>query len=1074
MSDSKILADVEYNPYAVLIAHIDGEQFYRGRSGMAAFSEPSDIFTRACCNYYRNLQINLNSYARYAVNGPINGKLLKFDDFLFNPACFVAFGNNDNIAFVAMDDFDLSTLLVSKIDLPIRQTCLAFCPKVASLGLNEDIFCEIKDICDTPLDRDLDDKGEQAWKAKIQNIAAARHAYLRQRPLIAVTYYKFNGMAVLGPGLLTQQAAYRAVAEEVEKTIGEIRELASSNDQDDKRIASAAAHFKCALLDPQGWADLASVMLCSDYSVIATVLAKVRSLTHQHLYAHHSPANSQKLEDHVTCFGLHSKMAQAFKKAAKDTWGQDWQPDELFRDNHVLCSTFSTFGISHEAFEAEKPGDYVSGHVIADTKFVCSAGHCKKLKEIARDRYRATPDPKQASLWYLVGHDDFVYQQMLDEEYDSASVVRLVDFIRQVKSMRDCDMPANLEPQSYLSLHALEMCSELRIPITDKVELNLPGSRHIETRLVLDYCRKWLFGEDHENGLCLKSLQDALRKLQLPAPLSTSIRFLFLDYANCLADVFLFDHVVDLHDMFVAVYDLIVRRLTKNMDDRVRSAYEARTFLDGADLDDIVELIELLRSALSHRAQIAFREATRWGITLDVRGGGFNRLLNAADVPLKCGLGLLWRVVKGDTRLKPSDAPLPADAEAIKRRIGGASRITCDSRSYSHRLDIGYNRDYFITSVDLNLIHLTRPRNLLIHFHETAHLICHFLRDEVRCAHTDYTCRQHRIDCHRCRVSAREGRSDSHLRDRFEDIFSEMLVHKLVFNNDHKTYLRSYAANYSIGSVPSSNDSEEAFFQVFELLMRGFLTTDPFRRPDLYIGGKAWKVTPELLEKGFEQFRRVTEDVSSFLLDYEDVFKNAPEAKQRYYFGEVFTESYHPVRCISDDVRAIYHDICQGNLDPPAERTEGLRTQIQNGLKEGRPLVRVEFKDARPGRDSEENGRLDALFLVRHLLRQHIYNLFGEIDTKKYTACLVRRVDGHPDPLGAPEGKHWNKQCLDRTFNGLVAADPWTRGQFMRERIVLLKSLWDISTNLRARRMLDILNAVWPDLQAPDITPTHK
>lgn len=1058
MGSNEIIADIEYNPYAVLIAHIEAEKFYRNRGGMAIFSEASDIFTRECCDYYRILQTNLHSFARHAVNGPINGRLLKSDDFLFNPACFVGFGDTDNIAVVAMDDFDLSTRLISRVDLPIRQTCLAFSPKVASLGLNKDIFCEIKDICNTPLDRDPDDGEEEAWKAKIQNLVAPRHSFLRERPLVAITYYKFNGMAVLGPGLLMQQAAYRALAEEVEKAIGEMTE------SDDKRIAGAAASFKCALLDPQGWADLASIMLCRDYSVIASVLARIRSLTHQDLYMHHSPTSSQKLEEHVKCFGLHDKMALAFKEAACDAWKQDWQPDELFRDNHIFCSTFSTFGISHEAFEAEKPEDYVSGNVIADTKFVCHAGHCEKVKEIARDRYKAPSDPKKAYLWYLVGHDDFVYQQMLDEEYDSGSVVRLVDFIRQVKSMRDCDMSANHGILSYLSLHALEMSSDLRIPIVGKLELSSLSIRHIETRLVLDHCRKWLFDEDHENGLSLKALQDALRNLQLPTPLSTSVRFLFLDYANCLGDVFLFDHVMDLHDVLVAVYDLLVRRLTKNMTEGVKSAYEARTFLDGADLDNIVEMVELLRSALSNRIQMGFREAERWGITLDIRGGGFNRLLNAADVPLKCGLGLLWRVIKGDSRLKPSDAHSPVAAEAIKRRIGGASRITYDSRSYSHRLDIGYNRDYFITSVDLNLIYLTRPRNLLIHFHETAHLICHFLRDEVGCAHPSYACKQHRIECHKCPMPVPEKRSDSHLRDRFEDIFSEMLVHTLVFGDDHKTYLRNYTANYSIGSIPYDNDLDKVFFRVFELLMRGFLITDPFRRPDLYTEGKAPEVTPELLEDGFKQFQEVIEDVSSFLIGYEDFLKNAPESKKRYYFNEVFSESYHPVRCIADDVQAIYCDICQNKLDPSSEDAESLRTQIKTGLKKGRPLVRMELEDARPGRDSEESGHLDALYLVRQLLRQHIFNLFGNIDTQKYTACLVRGIDGRPDPEAAPKGKNWNKQCLDKPFNGLVAADPFTRGQYMRERIVLIKSLWDISTNLRARRMLDILKVVWPKL----------
>ena len=200
-----------------------------------------------------------------------------------------------------------------------------------------------------------------------------------------------------------------------------------------------------------------------------------------------------------------------------------------------------------------------------------------------------------------------------------------------------------------------EMSTDLRVPIHNSLPTSTVTLEHVETRLVLDRCREWLFDENHENGLNLNSLRDALRQLQIPAPLSTSLRFLYLDYANYLNDVFLFDHVLDLHNVFVAVYNLIVRELPKEMRETAQNSYEARTFLDGVDLDNIVELVELLKNALSNRVQIAFRDAERWGLILDVRGGGFNRLLNAADVPLKCGLGLLWRVLRGDTDLRPAE-----------------------------------------------------------------------------------------------------------------------------------------------------------------------------------------------------------------------------------------------------------------------------------------------------------------------------------------------------------------------------------------------------------------------------------
>lgn len=1060
MTENSILADIQYNPYVILIVHMDCERFFRTGKGVAAFSEASNIFTRECEKYHRGLRRNLRDYAPYAGYPAKAAEALDFEPFLFNPACFVGFGDTDNIAFVAMDDFDLAMHLVSKPNLPIRQTCLAFSPTIESLGLetDDDIFYEIKDICSTPIDHGID----------LQAVKAPRHEYLRSRPLVAVTYFKFNGMAVLGPGLLMQEAALRAITKEVKAAIDEIKNLAAGDSPQDLELTKAAESFCCVLLDPQGWADLASIMLCRDYSVIATVLAKIRCLTHQHLYAEWDRLPGRKPKDFIECFGLHSKMAQAFKLSAKKFWHQDWSPKELLEDNHVFCSTFSTLGISHEAFEKtetdKRPSNY-SGDVIADTRFVCSAGHCTKLKEIASNtRYRAQPKKKLGHIWYLIGHHDFIYQQMLDDTYYSNIAVELSDLIQEIKGMRDClQTDEELEPQLFLHLHALEMSTDMRIPLLKGVELSSPQEGHVETRLVLDRIKTWLLDEDHEKGFSIRRLQNALTEIQLPEPLSTSVNFLFLDYVTYLSDVFLFDHVVDLHDVFTAVYGLIARRLPDDMKRQVKSSYDARTFLDAADLDHIVELIDLLRSALSNRVQVAFREAERWGITLDVRGGSFNRLLNAADVPLKCGLGLLWRVAQGYTDLYNPDNP-GNDIEAIKRQIGGASRLMYDSRSHSHRLDVGYNDDFFITSVDLNLIHLTRPRNLLVHLHETAHLICHFLREKVKCTHQEYPCYWYGICCHKRPMRNPRNRAESHLRDRFEDVFSEMLVLQFVFENDYNTYLRNYVASCATEWVASVNDPEEVFCQTVEMLLRGFLVTDPFRRPNIYSEENNQSITPEIIEEGFNLFSEVIRDISSFLFDYDDILRDAPKGRMKDYFTRVFQESYYPVCCIWKDVQTIYQGICEDDavgLDPAPIDRERLITDIQTGLSCGRPLVRVLYKDPRLGRTTEESARLDALFLVRHLLKFHVTNLFANIDTKNYTCCLIRGIDGRANPEGTQEEKKLNRQLLDRVFNGLVAADPVIRGRYMLERVVIIKSLWDISTNFRARRMLDILKTVW-------------
>jgi len=934
MSEQEILASIEYDPYAVLIAHMDSEQFFRDREGINAFREAGNRFAHQCGRYRKHLNDSFSSFSGQ-VRAPDDDEDLEFDDFLFNPACFVTFGDSDNLAFVAMDDFDLATRLISNIDLPIRQTCLAFSPRLSSLGIkNNKIFCDIAETCGTPLQYSEQPSTEASY-----------HKFLAERPLIAVTYYKFNGMAVLGPGLLMQEAALRAMASQVEKAVDDVKKAAPAG----TTIHEAAKSFRCAFLDPQGWSDLVTIMLCTDYSVIATVLSKLRCLTHKDIY----DAAAPRIEGYIRDFGAHEKMAAAFQAAAQERWSQNCEGDSLLSDNHVLCATFTTLGISYEAFKQEEPpqkkgtdnNNYYSGDVIAETKFVCSAGHCTRIREIADTKYRAALKSKPGHSWYCVGHGDFVYQQLLHKDYDVNHVVALSDLVRQVKSMRDVPMPST--EQFYLNPHILDMCTDIRIPILP-ISLTTPTTKHVETRIVLDQIRKDFFSESSAGGFSIRKLQGQLGRLQLPAPLSSAIGFLFTDYANCLANVFLYDHVIDLHDILTALFGLLMKGPSQSASKVVQGVLCTTPVLDSQDHDDLVEIADLLRDALGNRVQITFQDAERWGETLDVRGLGFNRLLSAADVPLKCGLGLLRRVVKGDVVLpsdpnaprKQSQSPSPETADATERRIGGASKITCDARSHSHRLDVGYNSDYFLTSVDLNMAHLTQPQKLLIHLHETAHLICHSLR-ESPCPHPAYSCHQSGMFCHIHPVHNPDGKSNGHLRDRFEDIFAEMLVHQLVFGNDYHTYLRNYAANYCLFEItPADNHKDQAFFRFFEVLIRAFLISDPFRRPAHYASYPPSQPLPDMIREGIAHFDRMIDDLSPFLLDFEDVW--LPRKDQaRDYFPQVFAESYPAVCCIWQDVQAIYSDICIGNshgtpgLDPNPDDQDALIRQISGVLSAG-------------------------------------------------------------------------------------------------------------------------------------------
>jgi hypothetical protein len=81
--------------------------------------------------------------------------------------------------------------------------------------------------------------------------------------------------------------------------------------------------------------------------------------------------------------------------------------------------------------------------------------------------------------------------------------------------------------------------------------------------------------------------------------------------------------------------------------------------------------------------------------------------------------------------------------------------------------------------------------------------------------------------------------------------------------------------------------------------------------------------------------------------------------------------------------------------------------------------------------------------------------------------CLRRDcTSGKPVWDGLGEGRKWHSTLVDRNFNGLFSPEPKARARYMLARIVFIKTLWDISANLRARRFKEIMRGVTEEILA--------
>jgi len=1140
--DNRIISEIEYHKYAALLAHMAGEEFFQAKDtpkALEIFRKMNDSFTRECAKYRYGLVKNLKEYSK--ANRFQSDELASF---LYNPACFITFGNSDSMAIVTIDDFDPTIRLTSRPTIPVQQACLTFCPTLKSLGLSKrkDLFFELHELCDpkfgmddgqarkkyglrneeidTLANRSCADKAGKALREKltfqelekyigkskdedilkvIGKMVSPKLPFVSERPLLAVTYFKLHGMAILGPGLLMQQTIYKVMADEIKSTLKSLEGTLNQCDELDITKDDIKS-FRCCFLDPQGWSDLATIVVCRNYSVITSVIAVLRHLTFGRLYD-----KEPKLKDAIECFGIHKMI--------------DGANDPPMRKDHIFWSAYTTLGITYEAFAKDgfraEEANY-SGKVAADTRLNLYPGHFIEASKATfergvgrkkQQRFIANREPlKGRYAWYLFGHDDFSYEQLPQNKDQVNSAVKLNHLVEQIKCMRDCKGSAWPRNKPFIK-YTMGVWTDLRVPVplsllTDIITETSPEDKeqrkkHKYIQSVLADIREKLF-EKKRAKLCLNKLVDSLRKIRLPAPLSHSIIYLYNDFARYLCDCFTFDSVLDLYDIFLTTYLLLTEKLPKSLQAKLKTLADikkdgdaqCRVFLSEEDIGNIVELVDLMQAALAHRVQIAFREAERWNYAIDVKGGGLDRLLNAADVPLKCGLGILKRVIAGWTDLPKIDEQEIATIEE-QTKVSGALKISQNIRSFSHRICIGNNPDIFLASLDLNLSHLTRPEALCIHLHEAAHLVKDFLQSQgVELMDGSTAEYLSGIDLNNLGTVQKNDLYGT-IQERYDDIFSEMLVYqflfyeemgkksgKKLFYNEHNTYFRHYLANYSFDPISYCDDDRDTFRRMLEVMIRGFLITDPFRvrksMPKFY----QIKIEPTKaqINAAYERFVKAVKNAGPYFFEFSRLWPKEEDKEGQDYierqFKSVFKLSYPTICKIWDTTQAIYRGICYGKpekgkwgTDPANEVAyKHFQKQIRTGLKKGRPLMRILGKIPEHKSDSERYNRLDTFFVIRHLLREHISRVFKGINAAKSEVCLHRLPESGQPNFNRGEllkgMTKWHTQLVDRNASVLFAVDPQTRDDYMRRRIVIIKTFWDISTNLRARRMKNFLTSL--------------
>lgn len=1048
-----------------------------------------DIWSKACKNDQwtaessRAVLAQLMAHIPTGLSRPFAKEFLRSTRtprHLYRPMCSVTLGNTDNLSIVLSDEFSYASELLKDPQLPVRQSCVALCPDVTNKAL-DDSLDQAGIIFNL---QELFERWSKPEHADPDQVYVPTYGFTHGRPLIAVTYYRTTGLCNFGSGLLFQEAIIREMRRRIIQTARDIKP------DGDVITERGLASFRCAFLVPIGWADLCTVMLASDYSIMLAMLSQIRRMRFRHLYdtMRGTYGESNILERMVREFDLHARIAKW-----ENTNRGDGSPEasRLLAQNHVFSSTATTLGIEHHAFASDgKRTRAYGGLVSADPHVNIAPGHDQCLKA----REELTKDPEPAKLYSRPARTDVIWvatglYDCTDQSLFCPGNLReleLPDLFARIKKLRGLGH----NPKDHQTWSSQDLFTELFVPIPrvlpfQRYESKLPAS-HVNLRPLLAELRVAVFQKD-ASPLSLSSLKQSLESMRIPLPIRTAVMQCYADFAIALGDPMLFDNVLDVYDIFAAVHRLFTQEMQESLDTRLsgKQHLESRrlAFLDEGKMQEITAIVELIEDALKRRTDVGFRQARRSQEAIDSRGG-FNRFISAIDVPIKCGLGLLRRVLAEgvDDIVPKSDIPEKDDL-GFRSRVGGASRMSYCARATKQRFRLGDPSINFVAEINFNTEHLTRPTFVYTHIHEAGHLLCDFIRGrvEVKSSPSPTYCNERCWGEHCARIYEPPVPGDSILsvkerlrkHQRFEEIFAEMFAFGMIFGDDPaacaQTYLRQCLGMYYLDPVSTHARSEIAMERFTEILVRAFMATDPFiflsrNGEDLYdpeinrdMGVDA------LVAEATKRFERFVERGSAVFLDNNRFWQNKRGKERKYVldaFRSIYRESFPVLCCIWRQVRGVVQAVCSEvdakrgiGTSPPKSDWDQIRQEFATGYDMGKPVIRFLYENVLAGgKKREKLNHLDTMYMMRQMLRVHSDGIFSEDELD-----ISRECCNQPDLISR---RGTNMRMLDRQRNGIVCMDFQERGRYLQQRLHILMTFWDLSSAMRGRslgRLLDTL-----------------
>jgi len=311
------------------------------------------------------------------------------------------------------------------------------------------------------------------------------------------------------------------------------------------------------------------------------------------------------------------------------------------------------------------------------------------------------------------------------------------------------------------------------------------------------------------------------------------------------------------------------------------------------------------------------------------------------------------------------------------------------------------------------------------------------------------------------------------MEDRVSEIFASLLSQMFIFGSDWRTFVSYHLCSYSKSVASLGWDDAETVARFVELFVRLFVIADavPLQKGP-HKWGPTWTRQGDDVNHVLSRFKRMIEEFGYFFSEYERLWNGNEGDSVKSYCWAQFKDIYPKVAQIMPAIWSeavhVYEQFARDELyreNGSYTRNEReLSDAVRQGLRDGRPLVRtlgVKKETRGPSRGdtpSEDGVVTTPLVLVCSVLHE-------------YTRCLLR-TDGHkvihlhrrPDTRNVEFAKGSHVYQIDKGAAQSFCAVPEARRTRLRMQIAMLKTFWDISATLRGRRLYEMINNAWPDL----------